>query len=337
MAWDALWAAAGVPTGSTNPQGNIAAPVGSMFVRSDGVLFIKLGGGNTAYGWYIQNSTQRKLWGSKFASAAGFMECGEGGIQAIAVGATTLINFPPTLSAPGSAVASPLRQYVGGYTSGVIGNSFLARLQNNVDNMPCVRIDGAIADAVEWDMYWDLLTTPRSSSIAGSTDLTTNGVRILAGGTVGANAVQAVGGTGNSDTLVTEWPTTLTAQNGNNGWAFRHSTLAGDSGWVFVTTNRVAGVYTQTVTSLSTPIAINTAYRLRARMQLVAGVPTIFASVNDGTEVAITANVGPGAALVNNPVQIFQPLASIRQLDATVKSLAFMECSLWYGYGCNRL
>ena len=80
-------------------------------------------------------------------------------------------------------------------------------------------------------------------------------------------------------------------------------------------------------------IAINSAYRLRMRYVLTAGVLTCYASINDGTEVAITGNVSPVAPFTAAQTQPFQPLASIRNLGAAAKSLCVAQVSLNYGAG----
>jgi hypothetical protein len=253
--------------------------------------------------------------------------------QSIAVGPTTIINFLPSKSGVAGEF-DPKRQYVGGYTSAVALNSFLYRLTNNTDSMPTQRIDTSVAaDFLEFDFYCDLITTPRSSSASGSTDLATGSMRIWAGGAFGTTAVQAVGGTVSSDTLYTEWPTALTATNGLFAFAFRWSSATDGANWKFVSANSPGGVAAQTVTDMLVPIAINTAYRLRVRFVLVAGVLTALASINDGTEIAITGNVGPGATPVPNQTQPFQPLISLRTVNGTAKSMAVSQISMAYGTG----
>jgi hypothetical protein len=332
-AWPALWDVPKplVPV-TANPQGATSAPVGTIAVDGCGNLYIKRGGGSTAYGWYLFGSAQQLDWMPNWVNGAAQLTVNRN-TQSIAVGPTTIINFLPTKS--GSAASnSPKRSYVGGYTSGVGGNSFLYRLTNNTDSMPTQRIDQSVAaDFQEFDWYADVLTTPRSSSAAGTTDLTTNAMRIWVGGAWGTSGVQAVGGTVSSDTLYTEWPTALTATNGLFGFAFRWSSAIDGTTWKFVSANSPGGVAAQTVTDTTVTIAADTLYRLRVRYILVSGVLTAMVSVNDGTEIAVTLNVGPGATPAPNQTQPFQPLASLRQINATVKSLAIAQISLAYGTG----
>lgn len=329
--WGALWALdspARAITDGSNPQGNLAAPVGTMAIRScDGAIYIKRGGGSTAFGWYLFGSDQYINWSPRFVATSAQMAPNASG-QVLTAGANTVINFLPNLSTAGLSF-SPKRGYVGGYTSGVVNNSVLFRPANNVDTMPCQRFDTAgtiVANFLEFDLWWDIVTTPRSNSGATSTVLANS--RIWAGGVWGAGVVQASGGTVPSDTLQTEWPTALTVANGQFGAAFRFSAAALD--WQFVTTACAAGAYGQTVTPMGVVVAANTAYRLRMRYVLVSGVLTAFASINDGTEIAVTTHmpaVGAGG------VQPFQPLASVRTLDGVLKSLCAAQCAMNYGAG----
>lgn len=328
----ALWdVAKPVFPATGNPQGVLALPVGTIAVSPCGNIYVKKGGGSTAFGWYLFGSPQSRNWQPLFVSAAAQMGVNANS-QLLVAGPSTIINFLAQQSGSANTFSSK-RGYMGGYTSGVAGNSFLYRPQNNVDYMPSQRIDGSLVnDFQEFDCYWDIATTPRSSSLTGSTDLTTNAMRIWAGGVFGAAAVQAVGGTVSSDTLATEWPTALAVTNGLFGWAFRWSSAVDGANWRLVTTNCAAGAYTQTVTDMLVPIAANTLYRLRVRFIVVAGAVTCLASINDGAEISVTANVGP-TTLVPNQTMPFQPLASVRQINATTKSLAVAECSLNYGIG----
>lgn len=331
--WNSIWAAdkTAVPT-TGNPQAGLAAPVGTIAVDGCGNVYIKRGGGSTAYGWYLFGSAQQLDWMPNWVSAAAQLTVNRN-TQSIAVGPTTIINFLPTKSTIATSF-DPKRAYVGGYTSGVALNSFLYRLTNNTDSMPTQRIDQSVAaDFQEFDWYCDLITTPRSSSVAASTDLTTGSMRIWAGGAWGTSSVQAVGGTVSSDTLYTEWPTALSATNGLFGFGFRWSSATDGANWKFVSANSPGGVAAQTVTDMLVPIAANTAYRLRVRFVLIAGVLTALASINDGTEIAITGNVGPGATPVPNQTQPFQPLVSLRTVNGTVKSMCVAQISLAYGTG----
>lgn len=337
--WPVIWSGNGpvIPSPSGNPQGLVAACVGSLAVGPDGTTYVKLGGGCTNRGWYLDEANGNVMkWQSRWTGAAfnNMMRARDGSGSDIGAAPTTPIVGVPTQSAPGSSVFSPLVQYSGGYTSGVAGNSFLYRLSAAApDGMPALRMDGAITDFVPWDLYWDIVTTPRSSAASSSTDLTTNGMRIWAGIVWGTNTTQVVGGTVSSDTLQTEWPTAMTATAGLYGAAIRYSTVAADPGFVCVTSNNPGGVNAQTVTNIGALIAANTAYRLRMRCKVVSGVITLYASVNDGAETAITLNVGPGATALGATTIPAQLLASIRQINGTVKSLCAMETYFAYGKG----
>jgi hypothetical protein len=318
---------------ATNPQGVTAAPVGTLAVRPcDGSVYVKRGGGATAFGWYLLASDQYINWQPRFVAATTQMPANASG-QALSANPTTIINFLPQHSIAGPPF-DPKRQYIGGYTSGVAGNSFLYRPLANVDNMPSQRIDGALLGSfLEFDFWWDVATTPRSSSVATSTDLTTNAMRIWAGGVFGLSTVQASGGSVSSDDLFDEWVTAFGAAgtDGTFGMAFRFSSAIDALQWQCVTANRAGGAFAQTVTPMGS-IAPNTLYRLRMRCVFVSGVLTLFASINDGLEVAITGNVGPGAT-PDGLVRPFQPLASVRTINGTLKSLAVAQCAMNYGTG----
>lgn len=342
MSWEALWRAPAslqVRSTAVNPQGSLAAPVGTIAVRScDGTVYVKRGGGSTAYGWYILGSDQFMNWLPKWLNGAANMTINHNQ-QGLALGPSTIINALPQLSAPGVGSASAKRLYVGGYNSGGAGNSFLYRLTTNTDNMPVQRLDNDLAtNFLEFDCWWDILTTPRSNSGATSTDLTTGTMRIWAGGVFGSSNVQAVGGTVDSDTLATEWPTALSGADGLFGWAWRFSSAVDAGIWQLVTTRRSGGAYAQTVTPFSLAgangaVTANTAYRLRVRYIFVAGVLTAFGSINDGIEIAVTGNVAPVAPFTVAQSQPFQPLASVRATTATLKSLAVAQCAMNYGTG----
>ena len=333
-----MWVAPDAPVVATavNPQGTLAKPVGTVAVRlCDGAMYVKRGGGSTAFGWYLLASDQFLNFQPKWVNGAASMTV-NASAQALTAGPSTIINFLPSNSTVATA-ADAKRAFLGGFTTGVALNSFLYRLVSNTDSMPTQRIDDSILlNFQEFDMWWDILTTPRSSSAGSSTNLTAGTMRIWAGCVWGSSAVQAVGSTVSSDTLATEWPSALTATAGLFGMAFRWSSAV-DTNWQLVTTNAPAGVYSQTVTDMGVPPAANTLYRLRMRCVFVAGVLTLLASINDGTEVAITLNVGPGAALGSTaPVTPFQPLASVRLVTTPggiAKSLAAAQCAINYGLG----
>jgi hypothetical protein len=273
MPWEALWAVDGTAKATSgNPQGVLAAPVGTIAVRScDGAIYVKRGGGSTAYGWYLLSSDQFLNYQPRFIAGSGQMLTNSNGQSLQCQGVTTIIS--QLASHSGAATEfSPKRMYLGGYTSGVAGNSFLYNPLTSVDGQPSQRIDSSVAnDFCEFDAWWDIGTTPRASSLTGSTDLTTNAMRIWAGGAWGTNTRQQVGGTVSSDTLFTEWPTALAAVNGLFGFAFRWSSAVDGANWRFVTANAPGGVPAQTVTDMLVPIAANTLYRLRVRFVLIAG------------------------------------------------------------------
>ncbi len=74
----------------------------------------------------------------------------------------------------------------------------------------------------------------------------------------------------------------------NGSIMFRFSTAAGDGGWVGAT--QLNGGANQTVTATILAIAAATNYRLRIRF-VRTGTPTVYFSVNDGVETAVTTNI----------------------------------------------
>lgn len=331
--WNSIWAAAQTAVGATaNPQGTLAAPTGTIAVDGCGNVYIKRGGGSTAFGWYLMDSRQFLSWMPTFVAGSGQMPVNRSN-QPFVGGGTTLVNFLPTKSGVAGEF-DPKRSYVGGYTSGVALNQIFWKLTSTTDYTPTQRIDTSVAaNFQEFDWWVDLITTPRSSSVSGSTDLTTGTMRIWAGGAFGSTALQASGGAVSSDTLFTEWPNALTATNGLFGFAFRFSSAVDALEWKFVSANAPGGVPAQTVTPTGVAVAVNTAYRLRVRYVLVSGVLTAKVSINDGTEIDVTGNVGPGATPVPNQTQPFQPIVSLRTINGTTKSMCLMEMGMNYGTG----
>ena len=92
---------------------------------------------------------------------------------------------------------------------------------------------------------------------------------------------------GISSAALTNTNTVGSASNGFVG--FRYSTSASDTTWVGITQQN--GAANQTVTGLSAIVAA-TVYRLRIRF-VRAGTPTVYFSVNDGTETAVTTHIPP--------------------------------------------
>jgi hypothetical protein len=78
--------------------------------------------------------------------------------------------------------------------------------------------------------------------------------------------------------------------NGGHAIGFRYSTAVPDGGWVGYTRNSTGP--TQNVTATVANIAADTFYILRIRF-VRSGTPTVYFSVNDGTEVSVTGSSIP--------------------------------------------
>ena len=264
---DPIWDDAGggsgaLSTGTGHPQGAESAAVGSLYVDlTTGRLYQKLGGGSTAYGWYY-----RPLHGAGIAfDDAGPLTWvampGNGTTNPFG-NATDFFLNAGAVSTPfiGSSLSSQGRTYVSGklfahaQTGGASGNT--AAITTQTSN-PHLLLDDDC----------DITLLLRTGS-----DVTN--VRIWFGlSTVG-------GGSFNSDTL---------GSAGNGSIALRYSTVAGDGGWVGAT--QLNGAGNQTLTSaLSSGVNADTTYKLRIRF-VRQGTPTVYFSVDDGTEQSITTNI----------------------------------------------
>ena len=91
-----------------------------------------------------------------------------------------------------------------------------------------------------------------------------------------------------------------------NGVGFRYSTVAGDAGWVGVTSDAA----TQTVSAKVADIAALTVYRLRVRIQ----DSTAYFSVNGGTEVAVSTTMPDDATLLRWAVIVVPQVTANREL-----------------------
>jgi hypothetical protein len=322
-------------TGVVHPQGFQAAPVGSMYIRTtDGAIYRKQGGGSTVYGWYLiadQTPAMQVRWQARLGAAASTM---------------TGLSGPGFTSNPnvivarpyGSVLAAPLdstANWAGGYTQAVANSAWLGNPNGTIDGFPVSNVGGngsTPADAMAWDCTWILCTTPRSNNAATTTNLAN--IRIWIGLLMQNGLIQASGGLGNTDAIYTEFPTVMNVNGGRYGVMARFSTSAADAGWSVVTANDDGAVAAQAVAALGA-IAIDTVYKIRLRFQRVAGVPTVFASLNDGTELIITgATVGPGSTPANESTPMI-PYVSCRTLDGggLRKSLCVSNMVLTVGAG----
>jgi hypothetical protein len=319
-----------------NPQGALAAPVGSVCVRLDPAtndvvaIYEKLLGGTTARGWFLAPNA---INGNAYHYSPRFNTVST---YAAGFGMPTVIAANPTTVIQGTVVASGGAtkrngQWTGGYTSAVANNVWLLSPSGVLTgvSMDCVGATGnAIADLMPWDCLIEVVTTPRTDSAATAATLATT--RIFAGILFQNTTLQLSGGLGNTDLIYTEFASAMAVNAGSYGAMFRFSTGAGDAGWSAVTANDNGAAASQTVTPIAA-IAVDTVYRLRLRYVRTGGVWQIRASVNESAETIITANVGPGstpAASTRKPLAFY---VTCRNLGAAVKSLCVGR--IWFAQG----
>lgn len=247
LAGESIYAGAG------HPQGTQSASVGS-FYRDTGTgrIYQKMGGGSTAYGWYLTHpyGSASALYGKPIYFA---MPLDGAGLV------TTLGGQRGWASQTGSGANNQLRVYadntvyftwdtlnVNGSNGSLSGASGAWRgWEYDFDFVFHIRIGASVADV----RFWVGLST------AGVSDVDT----------IGSGA--------------------------NGAIMFRFSTTVPDTGWVGYSSNAAGN----SVTAQVNAIAANTGYRLRIRF-VRSGTPTIYYSVNDGTEISKTTNV-PATAI----------------------------------------
>jgi hypothetical protein len=91
-----------------------------------------------------------------------------------------------------------------------------------------------------------------------------------------------------------------------DGVGFRYSTVAGDPGWVGVTSDAAS----QTVSGIVAAIAASTDYRLRIRIESA----TAYFSVNGGDEVAVSTTMPDDSTILRWAVAVVTQAASSREI-----------------------
>lgn len=248
-----------VLAGTGNPQGVVAAALGYEYVdTSTGYSYAKLGGGSTAYGWYRictpgAGFAGMTTWQAYVRPAAA--------VSANVANANCYGVFDPGLGAStftqtgiSSSAFSTIssKLYVTGTTAATSGTAGFIGNFGNAADWPMLDDD--------LDLWAEIVTGAITS------------VRYWFGITSASMT--------NTDTLAS-------ASTGG-GLLFRFSTVAGDGGWVGYTAPGASG--TTHVSATVAAIAATTTYKLRIRF-VRQGTPTVYFSVNDGTEIAMTANL----------------------------------------------
>jgi len=298
--------------GVSNPQGRVPAPIGQEFYNEiTGTKYLKLGGGFSRWGWYQEPSIAdlRSGWFRAVPRGAATPNLYTVGadVQGTIVGGLSGNIFPE-----GTALDTD-RPWKMAYTpAAAAGSTVTFRAHTNVNPMPAIIGQNGADNELGFDWFCDIRTTPRPTSASAPTDLLN--LRLGIGALVWNSAIPVIG---NSDTFQTYWGG-VAANQGIWGAMFRFSTAAADPGWMLVVGNENGAVWSQTITDLGVAVVANTSYRLRLRY-VVAPVRTLFASINDGPEVAVTANVGPN--VVVSAMRSFQSFVNASTLVAAFKSI----------------
>jgi len=256
---DPAWASAAIGGGSmysgtTHPQGVQAAGLGSYYQNTaNGRVYQKLGGGSTAYGWYDVMSA----FGFPLGPSAALIQPANGAANPATASGFGFLSSDVAGTLTGTNIASPTRSYVNGlpYLSSTTG-----AVDGNGSYFTTATGSNVRLLETDCDTWCEYLT-------GGTVTL----VRFWFGFT---SAVL-----GNTDTL---------GSAGNGSLMLRYSTAASDPGWVGV--SQINGAGNQTVSSNLQAIAASTIFRLRIRF-VRTGTPTVYWSVNDGTEVSVTTNI----------------------------------------------
>jgi len=269
----------------SNPQGVIAAPVGAFCVNEvSGVVYEKLAGGSTQFGWYRVSLPYTNQFGT-FTRGAGNPVTGAHCQSSAAV----LSGSSLATEIFGSTTTKNWAQI---YGAAALGNNILVAQFGAIGSAPC-SVDQDLGTANDIDVVHEVWTSPRPRSISTVTDITN--IRMWFALLSQSNVLVATGAMANSSNLFTAMASGLTVALGNFGMAIRYDTSVPDATFVAVTCNNNGVAYTQTVTPITGApvIAANTPYSIRIRYVQADG-PAAYFSINDGAETKVTANVGPG-------------------------------------------
>lgn len=251
-------------TGSGHPQGSVSAPIGNIYLDlATGYKYNKVGGGSTAYGWYLE----RPLAGAGLGGPQGYLAMHSGIVASSS--AMRLSGFGYFQSAVADSVepfvANSVTTIANNYVSGKLYRKFTSAATSGTNMHHFSGGSGVTARQSlddDFDVWIDFLT---------DSDITSNAIWF---GFSNSNLT-------NSDTFAT---------GGQGGLLIRYSTSASDGGWIGQSAKNGGANHSETATIAS--IAASTAYRLRVRF-VRQGTPTVYFSVNDSTELSLTSNIPP--------------------------------------------
>lgn len=254
--------------GTGHPQGVVAAPIGALFVDSNtGYAYDKLGGAATVYGWYLRMpggaAYGRKgplAWQNTFS-----------GISADASAAVRTMGFGPFQGGGADTATDALAptNNQGNSVRTVVSSKLFGEFLTAAVTANSTYLSGASSGGIKWlDDDLDLCLCMCTGSDIAS-------LRFWFG--------MSTAVIGDADTIG------LT----NGAIMFRYSTPAADGGWVGFTSDAGGG---SSVTATVAAIAASTIYSLRIRF-VRQGTPTVYFSVNDGTEISTTTRIPPTGKL----------------------------------------
>lgn len=250
-------AVTGFQTGSGNPQGVLAAAIGTHYIDTvTGRAYRKLGGASTAYGWYYEPN----LAGGIGHGLRPFHIVNPLDASAVNTGATTGAFL-------GGIVIGNLQTLGGAQQRTFAGGSVFGQQTTAASDGSNSYITTTSGQMNWWEYDFDVCFVIRT----------------------GANIGNLRYWFGLSTAAITD--SNSIAAGAKSAAVITYRTPASDAGWIGFSANAVSAGSESTTASLAS-IAVDTTYKLRIRL-VRAGTPTLYFSIDDGTEVTLTTNIPP--------------------------------------------
>lgn len=257
----------GFLTGTGSPHGVVTGGIGNVYVDTNtGYIYEKVGGNGTAYGWYLT----RPLSG--------------GGLE----GPTPMVMIP----SGAGAITSAMRVNGFGYFMPSVADAIDTLSPTSVTTNSALYSNG---------VYYKTIAT--AATINTVMYMNTGGVSVNTRQVLDTDFDLWISMRTGADITSSRWYFGITASvptnsdnfgTGSSGAImFQYSTARGDGGWIGQTCINGAANHTESATVNT--IAANTNYKLRIRF-VRTGTPTVYFSVNDGTEVSQTTNIPPSGS-----------------------------------------